>query len=88
MGLERLWVLCPRLSGCASVQLRAQVGAGRCLWVDCSLKARQQAKAVLRHFNVRVTHADIFSRCQVSPTCPRPALGQCVSPRAVRKPLL
>ncbi|XP_054100785.2 exonuclease mut-7 homolog isoform X10 [Callithrix jacchus] len=44
--------------------LRAQVGAGRCLMVDGSLKAQQQAKAVLRHFNVRVTHADIFSRCQ------------------------
>ncbi|XP_078189022.1 exonuclease mut-7 homolog isoform X12 [Callithrix jacchus] len=46
------------------LQLRAQVGAGRCLMVDGSLKAQQQAKAVLRHFNVRVTHADIFSRCQ------------------------
>ncbi|XP_011904292.1 PREDICTED: uncharacterized protein LOC105580633 [Cercocebus atys] len=47
-------------------KLRAQVGAGRCLSVDCSLKAQQQAKAVLKHFNVRVTHADIFSRCQVT----------------------
>nr|XP_028690362.1 exonuclease mut-7 homolog isoform X2 [Macaca mulatta]XP_028690363.1 exonuclease mut-7 homolog isoform X2 [Macaca mulatta] len=45
-------------------KLRAQVGAGRCLSVDCSLKAQQQAKAVLKHFNVRVTYADIFSRCQ------------------------
>nr|XP_054377256.1 exonuclease mut-7 homolog isoform X12 [Pongo abelii] len=45
-------------------KLRAQVGAGRCLSVDCSLKAQQQAKTVLKHFNVRVTHADIFSRCQ------------------------
>ncbi|XP_043326331.1 exonuclease mut-7 homolog [Cervus canadensis] len=45
-------------------KLRAQVGAGRCLAVDCSLKAQQQAKAVIRHFNVRVTPADIFSRCQ------------------------
>ncbi|XP_033094273.1 exonuclease mut-7 homolog isoform X5 [Trachypithecus francoisi] len=45
-------------------KLQAQVGAGRCLSVDCSLKAQQQAKAVLKHFNVRVTHADIFSRCQ------------------------
>ncbi|XP_047686554.1 exonuclease mut-7 homolog isoform X8 [Prionailurus viverrinus] len=51
-------------SGLPYHKLRDQVGAGRCLWVDCSLKARQQAKAVLRHFNVRVTHADIFSRCQ------------------------
>ncbi|XP_054356275.1 exonuclease mut-7 homolog isoform X15 [Pongo pygmaeus] len=48
-------------------KLRAQVGAGRCLSVDCSLKAHQQAKAVLKHFNVRVTHADIFSRCQAQP---------------------
>ncbi|XP_070374389.1 exonuclease mut-7 homolog isoform X6 [Equus asinus] len=51
-------------SGLPYHKLRAQVRAGRCLSVDCSLKARQQAKAVLRHFNVRVTHADIFSRCQ------------------------
>uniref|UniRef100_A0A8C9HJY9 Exonuclease 3'-5' domain containing 3 n=1 Tax=Piliocolobus tephrosceles TaxID=591936 RepID=A0A8C9HJY9_9PRIM len=51
-------------------KLRAQVGAGRCLSVDCSLKAQQQAKAVLKHFNVRVTHADIFSRCQVGPAHP------------------
>ncbi|XP_066222671.1 exonuclease mut-7 homolog isoform X2 [Saccopteryx leptura] len=53
-------------SGLPYHKLRAQVGAGRCLWVDCSLKARQQAKAVLRHFHVRVTPADIFSRC---PAC-------------------
>uniref|UniRef100_A0A8C6DGV6 Exonuclease 3'-5' domain containing 3 n=1 Tax=Moschus moschiferus TaxID=68415 RepID=A0A8C6DGV6_MOSMO len=47
-----------------AAELRAQVGAGRCLAVDCSLKAQQQAKAVIRHFNVRVTPTDIFSRCQ------------------------
>ncbi|KAB0364005.1 hypothetical protein FD754_008161, partial [Muntiacus muntjak] len=51
-------------SGLPYHKLRAQVGAGRCLAVDCSLKAQQQAKAVIRHFNVRVTPADIFSRCQ------------------------
>ncbi|XP_059869675.1 exonuclease mut-7 homolog isoform X1 [Delphinus delphis] len=51
-------------SGLPYHKLRAQVGAGRCLSVDCSLKARQQATAVIRHFNVRVTHSDIFSRCQ------------------------
>ncbi|XP_059266177.1 exonuclease mut-7 homolog isoform X4 [Mustela nigripes] len=51
-------------SGLPYHKLRAQVGAGRCMSVDCSLKARQQAKAVLKHFNVRVTPADIFSRCQ------------------------
>lgn len=39
--------------------------------MDCSLKAQQQAKAILRHFNVRVTPADIFSRCQVGAACPR-----------------
>ncbi|XP_040081584.1 exonuclease mut-7 homolog [Oryx dammah] len=51
-------------SGLPYHKLRAQVGAGRCLAVDCSLKAQQQAKAILRRFNVRVTPADIFSRCQ------------------------
>ncbi|XP_057577092.1 exonuclease mut-7 homolog isoform X1 [Hippopotamus amphibius kiboko] len=53
-------------SGLPYHKLRAQVGAGRCLSVDGSLKARQQATAVIRHFNVRVTRADIFSRC---PAC-------------------
>ncbi|XP_073871968.1 exonuclease mut-7 homolog isoform X6 [Macaca fascicularis] len=57
-------------------KLRAQVGAGRCLSVDCSLKAQQQAKAVLKHFNVRVTHADIFSRCQAGPSHPGPRAGR------------
>ncbi|KAJ8797592.1 hypothetical protein J1605_017324 [Eschrichtius robustus] len=66
------------------LRLRAQVGAGRCLSVDCSLKARQQATAVIRHFNVRVTHSDIFSRCQVGAACPLPALGQCGSPGSDR----
>ncbi|XP_063506194.1 exonuclease mut-7 homolog isoform X9 [Pongo pygmaeus] len=68
-------------------KLRAQVGAGRCLSVDCSLKAHQQAKAVLKHFNVRVTHADIFSRCQfalneqkcpVAPECAPAAPSPCL----------
>ncbi|TKC51670.1 hypothetical protein EI555_013240, partial [Monodon monoceros] len=68
-------------SGLPYHKLRAQVGAGRCLSVDCSLKARQQATAVIRHFNVRVTHSDIFSRCQVGAACPLLALGQCGSPR-------
>ncbi|KAM9207587.1 exonuclease mut-7 homolog isoform 3-T6 [Dugong dugon] len=52
-------------SGLPYHKLQAQVGAGRCLSVDCSLKAREQARAVLRHFNVRVTLSDVFSRCQV-----------------------
>nr|XP_044998267.1 exonuclease mut-7 homolog isoform X2 [Jaculus jaculus] len=51
-------------SGMPNHKLQAQVGAGRCLSVNCALRAQQQAKDVLRHFNVRVTHADIFSRCQ------------------------
>ncbi|XP_077354171.1 exonuclease mut-7 homolog isoform X3 [Festucalex cinctus] len=44
--------------------LRSQVGEGRCLSLDCSEKARDQAVRVLRHFNVRPTPCDIFSRCQ------------------------
>ncbi|KAM4877087.1 exonuclease mut-7 homolog isoform 2-T2 [Thomomys bottae] len=51
-------------SGTPYHKLRAQVGAGRCLSVNCSLRAQLQARAVLQHFNIRVTHADIFSRCQ------------------------
>ncbi|KAM5329790.1 LOW QUALITY PROTEIN: exonuclease mut-7 homolog [Glossophaga mutica] len=50
-------------SGLPYHKLWLQVGAGRCLWADCSLEA-QQAQAVLRHFQARVTHADIFSRCR------------------------
>ncbi|XP_072908201.1 exonuclease mut-7 homolog isoform X2 [Hemitrygon akajei] len=45
--------------------LRSQVGEGRCLSVNCSEKARNQAINVLRHFNVQVTPGDIFSRCQI-----------------------
>uniref|UniRef100_UPI00398EB289 exonuclease mut-7 homolog n=1 Tax=Pristiophorus japonicus TaxID=55135 RepID=UPI00398EB289 len=45
--------------------LRSQVGEGRCLSVNCSEKAKDQAITVLKHFNVRVTPKDIFSRCQV-----------------------
>lgn len=44
--------------------LRSQVGEGRCLSLDCSEKARDQAVRVLRHFNVQLTPSDIFSRCQ------------------------
>lgn len=47
------------------IQLRSQVGEGRCLALDCSEKARDQAVRVLRHFNVQPTPSDIFSRCQV-----------------------
>uniref|UniRef100_A0A8C4N469 Mut7-C RNAse domain-containing protein n=1 Tax=Eptatretus burgeri TaxID=7764 RepID=A0A8C4N469_EPTBU len=45
--------------------LRSQVGEGRCMLVECTEKARVQAKRVLQHYNVCVTPADIFSRCQV-----------------------
>ncbi|KAM9338414.1 exonuclease mut-7 homolog [Symphorus nematophorus] len=45
--------------------LRSQVGEGRCLSLDCSEKARDQAVRVLKHFNVQPTPGDIFSRCQV-----------------------
>ncbi|KAM6984825.1 exonuclease mut-7 homolog [Aplochiton taeniatus] len=45
--------------------LKSQVGEGRCLSLDCSEKARDQAVRVLKHFNIQPTPADIFSRCQV-----------------------
>ena len=41
------------------------MGEGRCLSLDCSEKARDQAVRVLKHFNVQPTPSDIFSRCQV-----------------------
>ncbi|XP_018609344.1 exonuclease mut-7 homolog isoform X2 [Scleropages formosus] len=44
--------------------LKSQVGEGRCLALDCSEKARDQAVQVLRHFRVQLTPEDIFSRCQ------------------------
>ncbi|XP_039471102.1 exonuclease mut-7 homolog isoform X2 [Oreochromis aureus] len=44
--------------------LRSQVAEGRCLSLDCSEKARDQAVRVLKHFNVQPTPSDIFSRCQ------------------------
>ncbi|XP_062410629.1 exonuclease mut-7 homolog isoform X2 [Sardina pilchardus] len=44
--------------------LKSQVAEGRCLALDCSEKARDQAVQVLRHFHVRLTPQDIFSRCQ------------------------
>ncbi|XP_077594303.1 exonuclease mut-7 homolog isoform X2 [Stigmatopora nigra] len=44
--------------------LRSQVAEGRCLSLDSSEKARDQAVRVLKHFNVQLTPCDIFSRCQ------------------------
>ncbi|XP_052537251.1 exonuclease mut-7 homolog isoform X9 [Tympanuchus pallidicinctus] len=52
-------------SGLPYQTLQSQVGEGRCFSVNCSEKAKEQALQVLKHFNVRVTLADIFSRCQV-----------------------
>ncbi|XP_062870052.1 exonuclease mut-7 homolog [Trichomycterus rosablanca] len=51
-------------SGQPFQSLRSQVAEGRCLTLDCSEKARDQAVRVLKHFNVRLTASDIFSRCQ------------------------
>ncbi|XP_056289107.1 exonuclease mut-7 homolog [Pseudoliparis swirei] len=51
-------------SGLPFQTLRSQVAEGRCLSLDCSEKARDQAVRVLRHFNVQLTTSDIFSRCQ------------------------
>ncbi|XP_068770474.1 exonuclease mut-7 homolog isoform X1 [Struthio camelus] len=52
-------------SGLPYQTLQSQVGEGRCFSVNCSEKAKEQALQVLKHFNVQVTLADIFSRCQV-----------------------
>ncbi|XP_066466797.1 exonuclease mut-7 homolog [Tiliqua scincoides] len=51
-------------SGLPYQTLQSQVGEGRCFQVKCSEKAKEQAFQVLKHFNVRVTLADVFSRCQ------------------------
>ncbi|XP_062447057.1 exonuclease mut-7 homolog isoform X3 [Rhea pennata] len=52
-------------SGLPYQTLQSQVGEGRCFSVNCSEKAKEQALQVLKHFNVQVTLADIFSRCQI-----------------------
>ncbi|XP_069039582.1 exonuclease mut-7 homolog isoform X3 [Lepisosteus oculatus] len=56
-------------SGLPFQTLKSQVGEGRCLVVDCSEKARDQAVRVLKHFNVQVTQAAIFSRCKLQVSC-------------------
>ncbi|XP_053863585.1 exonuclease mut-7 homolog isoform X3 [Malaclemys terrapin pileata] len=48
-----------------AAELQSQVGEGRCFSVDCSEKAKEQALQVLKHFNVQVSLADVFSRCQL-----------------------
>ncbi|XP_054249187.1 exonuclease mut-7 homolog [Indicator indicator] len=52
-------------SGLPYQTLKSQVAEGRCFSVNCSEKAKDQALQVLKHFNVQVSLADIFSRCQV-----------------------
>ncbi|XP_073170679.1 exonuclease mut-7 homolog isoform X5 [Lepidochelys kempii] len=52
-------------SGLPYQTLQSQVGEGRCFSVDCSEKAKEQAFQVLKHFNVQVSLADVFSRCQL-----------------------
>ena len=47
------------------IQLRSQVGEGRCYNVSQG-RAKDQVAEVLEHFNVKVAYGDIFSRCQVS----------------------
>ncbi|XP_064892246.1 exonuclease mut-7 homolog isoform X7 [Columba livia] len=51
-------------SGLPYQTLRSQVAEGRCFSVNSSEKAKEQAVQVLKHFNVQVSLADIFSRCQ------------------------
>ncbi|NWS66233.1 MUT7 Exonuclease, partial [Crotophaga sulcirostris] len=51
-------------SGLPYQTLRSQVAEGGCFAVNCSEKAKEQALQVLKHFNVQVSLADIFSRCQ------------------------
>ncbi|KAM6243809.1 exonuclease mut-7 homolog isoform 2-T2 [Porphyrio hochstetteri] len=52
-------------SGLPYQTLQSQVAEGMCFSVNCSEKAKEQALQVLKHFNVQVSLADIFSRCQV-----------------------
>lgn len=59
-----LCVACSQMS-CVVWQLNARVPAGRCLFIPCSVSAKDQAAIVFQHFGVKVTEADIFSRCQV-----------------------
>ncbi|XP_021269590.1 exonuclease mut-7 homolog isoform X2 [Numida meleagris] len=62
-------------SGLPYQTLQSQVGEGRCFSVNCSEKAKEQALQVLKHFNVHVSLADIFSRCQVS----QQVWGHCIA---------
>ncbi|KAF7241086.1 hypothetical protein EYD10_12475 [Varanus komodoensis] len=69
-------------SGLPYQTLQSQVGEGRCFLVNCSEKAKEQALRVLKHFNVQVSLADVFSRCQV-----RHQASSCPQGRAALSPL-
>ncbi|XP_038623795.1 exonuclease mut-7 homolog isoform X2 [Tachyglossus aculeatus] len=44
--------------------LKSQVREGRCYAVNTCSKAKEQTLKVLKHFNVRISLSDVFSRCQ------------------------
>ena len=52
-------------SGAPFQSLSSHVPVGSCLDVPNDLKAREQLKFVLEHYNVQVRPSDIFSRCQI-----------------------
>ncbi|XP_054704326.1 exonuclease mut-7 homolog isoform X6 [Grus americana] len=74
-------------SGLPYQTLQSQVAEGRCFSVNCSEKAKEQALQVLKHFNVQVSLADIFSRCQVRGCCP-PRGPACLLRRRCASPML
>ncbi|XP_075628212.1 exonuclease mut-7 homolog isoform X8 [Balearica regulorum gibbericeps] len=74
-------------SGLPYQTLQSQVAEGRCFSVNCSEKAKEQALQVLKHFNVQVSLADIFSRCQVWGCCP-PRGPACLLRRCCASPTL
>ncbi|KAM9256876.1 exonuclease mut-7 homolog [Cariama cristata] len=74
-------------SGLPYQTLQSQVAEGRCFSVNCSEKAKEQALQVLKHFNVQVSLADIFSRCQVRGCCP-PRGQACLLRRRRTSPIL
>ncbi|MEE6504836.1 hypothetical protein FKM82_005353 [Ascaphus truei] len=68
--------------------LRSQVGEGKCFAVNCSDNAKSQAIQVLKHFNVRVTHSDVFSRCQPAAQRAYVTKEQCMCAYTHREDLL
>ena len=57
---QRVILTCGRAFG----RLKKLVPPGRCVYVAVDLP-KLQCLQVLRHFNVRIDPADIFSRCQL-----------------------